>query len=384
MTGKGGLISGLISCFHKKMAETPKADDVSGFCFSSFTKKSMLMNKLIKYGWSILLGLTAFSSCSSDEDADTGNSGPEPVKFAIYTSMPGQSRVVADQLMRTTFAKKDSVGIFAYRRNADGTDGDLYAANVKYVYDGAHWSVSAANTIMTEPGTAFNYYAYYPYRTDMANYDQLVCSVDTAQHKVQTKEEADSLGIENVIVGYAKNYAASDVMTAGSTETQAGERIIPLTFGHAFAVVRVRVTGTEATDTLTAVRLIGIKNKATIDVRTGKQQDAEREPVNIHMLQVSRKMNNMFYLAIVPAQDIAQGVRLVEVTTAVEKTEENQEGKAVHHWTATAPLSLSALTSHTLVVTLGDEMNFEPGPDTGGMDITHWLEEEKVEIDKVE
>lgn len=351
----------------------------------------MLMNKFIKYGWSVLLGLTAFTSCSSDEDAATEVSGPNAVKFAMYTSMPGETRAMADHLMRTAFARKDSVGIFAYRRTAEGTDGELYAANVKYTYDGAHWTVSPDNAIMTEPGTALNFYAYYPYRPDMTEYGQLTCTVQTAQNEVLVKddknkddEDADE-NVEDVMEGYGKNYAASDVMTAKNTSSEAGERIVPLTFGHAFALVRVRVTGTEATDTLATVKLIGLKTQATIDARTGEQQPAMGEPADIDMLQVSNEENNMYYLAVVPAQDIAAGTRLVEVTTAVRKNANNEGVKTIHPWSTTALLSLNASTSHTLVVTLGEEMSFEPGPDTGGMNVTQWLEEEgKLEMDKVE
>lgn len=346
------------------------------------------MNKLLKYGWSVLLGLAMFTSCSSEEDAVTGASGPEPVKFAMYTSMPGETRVTVDYLMRTVFTQKDSVGIFVYRRTADGADGELYAANVKYTYDGAYWTASSADAIMTEPGTALNFYAYYPYRSDMTEYGQMSCSVQIAQNEVLTKDENGSENeeenLEGIMEGYGRNYAAGDVMTAKNTSCEAGECIVPLTFGHTFALVRVCVTGTEATDTLATVKLLGMKTGATIDVRSGAQLSAEGTPSDIAMLQVSNAKNNMFYLAMVPAQDIAAGTDLIEVTTAVRKNEKDEGVKTIKRYPCKEALSLIASCSHTLVVLMGEEISFEPGPDTGGMNVTQWLEDEDVEMDKVE
>lgn len=328
------------------------------------------MNKLLKYGWSIVLGLSALTSCSSEEDAATEAFGPEPVKFGMYISMPGETRSVADHFMRAAFTEADSVGVFAYKRTEDGSNGELYAANVRYTYRSGRWTVPSDSAIMTEPSASLNFYAYYPYRADMAEYGQMPCNVHAAQNEVDES-------------GYGMNYAASDVLIAKSTGSEAGDHLVDLNFSHAFAMVRVRVTGTEATDTLATVKLLGLKTQATIDAMNGTQASPEGEPADIGMLQVSNEENNMFYLAVVPAQNIAAGVDLVEVTTTV-KDDKGKDVETTKRYPCKEDLSLSASASHTLVVVMGEEISFEPKPDAGGMDVTQWLESEEVEMDKVE
>lgn len=320
------------------------------------------MNKLLKYGWSIVLGLSALGSCSSEEDAATQSSGPQPVKFMMHTSMPGETRTVTDKYMRTIFAKADSVGIFAYRRTADGTDGELYAANVKYTYDGSQWTVPADGAIISDPETPLNFYAYHPYRPDVTDYRQITYNVQTTQNVVDE-------------TGYSANYSASDALTVKSRNSKAGEHLVDLTFGHAFSLVRVRISGTEATDALTTVKLCGVKTQAVIDLTADAQPVAQGDATDMGMLQVSNQQSFLVYLVLLPSQEIAADVKLLEVTTKKEVKVYNS-GKE--------PFSLNAFSSRTMEVVLGDPTIIEPDPNGGGMNVTQWLRDEDIALEPVE
>lgn len=234
----------------------------------------------------VLTGVLAMTACSNEIDdqlsGGDGNVGQE-VKFTV--GIENLSRTaIADGALTTTFASGDEIGIFAY--NGD----KAVASNVKYTYDGSTWS---AENAITSDGSQLKYYAYYPYMDGVTDPSAINVTVN-----------ADQTG------GFSKD----DVLTAQNTTAQAGATSVSLNFTHAFAMVQVGIKNGVTTDTEATVALESIQPTAVINAKEGTVGAASGEKTSIKMQKTSA--DKWVYRAIVPAQELASGSKLLTVVAS--------------------------------------------------------------------
>lgn len=235
----------------------------------------------------VLTGVLAMTACSNEIDdqlsGGDGNVGQE-VKFTV--GIENLSRTaIADGALTTTFASGDEIGIFAY--NGD----KAVASNVKYTYNGSTWS--AENAIAAQEGVQLSYYAYYPYMDGVTDPSAINVTVN-----------ADQTG------GFSKD----DVLTAQNTTAQAGATSVSLNFTHAFAMVQVGIKNGVTTDTEATVALESIQPTAVINAKEGTVGAASGEKTSIKMQKTST--DKWVYRAIVPAQELASGSKLLTVVAS--------------------------------------------------------------------
>lgn len=159
--------------------------------------------------------LSLFTACSRDAD----NLLPEVQNLSINTAV--QSYVLDDGITRatisgltTTFVNGDEIGLFAIK------NGSLLYNNIKLTYQGSGaWS--AATTVYNY-GSGITYYAYHPYRADIAG----KTSIDAIKSAfpVQASQITDA------------DFKASNLLTA--TGSLSGNTV-NLSFTPAFSMVDV-------------------------------------------------------------------------------------------------------------------------------------------------
>ena len=251
-----------------------------------------------------LAGALAMTACSNDMEeplaGGDGNGGQE-VKFTVGIENLSRTAVTEGEgVLRTAFEKDDAIGIFAYR----GEETEPVYTNVKYTYDGSAW---ASDKAITSDGTQLKYYAYYPYKDGVTDPSQLDITVS-----------ADQTG------GFSKD----DVLTAQNTTAEADADNVTLTFKHAFAMVQVGIKSGLTDDAGATVTLESIKPAAVVNAIAGTVGTASGENTSIKMQKTSA--DKWEYRAIVPAQDIASGSKLLTIvaggkTYAVKYTSTNSE-----------------------------------------------------------
>lgn len=234
----------------------------------------------------VLTGVLAMTACSNEIDdqlsGGDGNVGQE-VKFTV--GIENLSRTaIADGALTTTFESGDEIGIFAY--NGD----KAVASNVKYTYNGSTWS---AENAITSDGSQLKYYAYYPYMDGVTDPSAINVTVN-----------ADQTG------GFSKD----DVLTAQNTAAEAGATSVSLNFTHAFAMVQVGIKNGVTTDTEATVALESIQPTAVINAKEGTVGAASGEKTSIKMQKTSA--DKWVYRAIVPAQELASGSKLLTVVAS--------------------------------------------------------------------
>lgn len=233
-----------------------------------------------------LAGALAMTACSNDMEeplaGGDGNGGQE-VKFTVGIENLSRTAVTEGEgVLRTAFEKDDAIGIFAYR----GEETEPVYTNVKYTYDGSAW---ASDKAITSDGTQLKYYAYYPYKDGVTDPSQLDITVS-----------ADQTG------GFSKD----DVLTAQNTTAEADADNVTLTFKHAFAMVQVGIKSgltddAEATVTLESIQPTALVNaKEATAVVSGDVTSIKMQKTNADKWE---------YRAIVPAQDIASGSKLLTI-----------------------------------------------------------------------
>lgn len=251
-----------------------------------------------------LAGALAMTACSNEmeEQMAVGNDRQE-VKFTVGVENLSRT-VIADGSLKTDFVKNDEIGIFAYKD--DGAE-PAYA-NVKYTYDGTAWTSDKA---ITSDGTQLKYYAYYPYMDGVTDPSQLNITVT-----------ADQTG------GFSKD----DVLTAQNTTAEAGAESVSLTFKHAFAMVQVGIKSGLTDDAEATVTLENILPTAIVNAQAGTVGTASGEKTSIQMQKTSAE--KWEYRAIVPAQEIASGSKLLTIVAGGKTyavTYSSAEGKAVSY-----------------------------------------------------
>lgn len=288
-----------------------------------------------------LAGALAMTACSNEMEEQlaegSGNSGQE-VKFTVGIENLSRTAIAEGEgVLKTTFVNEDAIGIFAYR---EGETEPAYT-NVKYTYNASksEWNSDKA---ITSDGTKLSYYAYYPYVDDVTDPSQLNITVS-----------ADQTG------GFSKD----DVLTAQNTTAEAGAENVTLSFSHAFAMVQVGIKSGLTDDAEATVTLESILPTAVVNAKAGTVGTASGEKTSIQMQKTNA--DKWEYRAIVPAQDIASGSKLLTIvaegkTYAV--TYSSAEGKAVSY---EAGKALQITVNSLVALPDGDEV-------TIGGSITDW------------
>lgn len=290
-----------------------------------------------------LTGVFMMASCSNEMEEQLaggeGNGGQE-VKFT--TGIGNLSRtVIADGTLVTSFTEGDEMGVFAYKGD------QLVAKNVKYTYNGSQWTSDAA--ITSESGVQLSYYAYYPYDETVTDPAHISVTVHTDQTS-----------------GFSKD----DVLTAQNTTAEAGATNVSLNFAHAFAMVQVGIKDGLTTDTEAAVTLESIQPTAVVNAQDGSVGAASGETVSIQMKKTAEKLE---YRAIVPAQELASGSKLLTVvaggktyvvtySSTENKTVSYAQGKALQ----ITVNSLNALPEGNEVTIGGSITDWESGTSNPG------------------
>jgi len=233
-----------------------------------------------------LAGALAMTACSNDMEeplaGGDGNGGQE-VKFTVGIENLSRTAVTEGEgVLKTTFVNEDAIGIFAYR---EGETKPAYT-NVKYTYDGSAW---ASDKAITSDGTQLKYYAYYPYKDGVTDPSQLDITVS-----------ADQTG------GFSKD----DVLTAQNTTAEADADNVTLTFKHAFAMVQVGIKSGLTDDAGATVTLESIQPTALVNAKEATAV-VSGDVTSIKMQKTSA--DKWEYRAIVPAQGIASGSKLLTI-----------------------------------------------------------------------
>ena len=281
-----------------------------------------------------LAGALAMTACSNEmEEQLAGGNGGQEVKFTV--GIENLSRTtIADGTLKTDFANGDEIGIFAYNGE------NVVSSNVKYTYNASksEWNSDKA---ITSDGTKLSYYAYYPYVDGVTDPSQLNITVS-----------ADQTG------GFSKD----DVLTAQNTIAEADAPSVTLTFKYAFAMVQVGIKSGLTEDTEATVTLEGIQPTAVVNAKDATAT-VSGELTSIKMQKTSA--DKWEYRAIVPAQGIASGSKLLTIVAGGKTyavTYSSTEGQAVSY---VAGKALQITVNSLVALPEGNEV-------TIGGSITDW------------
>lgn len=282
-----------------------------------------------------LAGALAMTACSNEMEEQLGGSegnGGQEVKFTV--GIENLSRTaIAEGSLKTDFVENDMIGIFAYK---EGEDEPVYT-NVKYTYNGSDWTSDKA---ITSDGTKLSYYAYYPYMDGVTDPSQLNITVNADQTS-----------------GFSKD----DVLTAQNTKAEANANNVTLTFKHAFAMVQVGIKNGLTTDAEATVTLESIQPTAVVNAKD-TTVTVSGELTSIKMQKTSA--DKWEYRAIVPAQDIASGSKLLTIVAG---------GKTYAVTSSTEGQVVSYVAGKALQITVNSLVALPEGNEvTIGGSITDW------------
>lgn len=262
------------------------------------------MKKRFKYFTMATVVILTMSTCNKEIDEQISVTKGKAVSFQMGLA---STRTSTGTDYVTTFVKGDAVGIFAYERNSDGTEGALEVTNAKYILNeaGTTWEAADANnTIYADSKKAFNYYAYYPYKEGATNPGSVAMAVKLDQ---STANAAD--------------YNVSDVLTARNKTVAINSTSVSLQFTHAFAMVQVNLEGVMA-DKDATITMQNVFPEASLNLqyadKTLATGDANGTKGSVKMYslpevnQVS-DAERFVFRAIIPAQQIAANDALLEI-----------------------------------------------------------------------
>lgn len=286
-----------------------------------------------------LAGALAMTACSNEMEqqlAEGSGNGGQEVKFTVGIENLSRTAIAEGEgVLKTTFVNEDAIGIFAYK---EGDTAPVYT-NVKYTYNGSAWTSEKA---ITSDGTKLSYYAYYPYMDGVTDPSQLNITVSTDQ---------------------ASGFSKDDVLTAQNTTAEAGAENVTLSFSHAFAMVQVGIKSGLTDDAEATVTLESIQPTAVVNAKADTVGMASGEKTSIQMQKTSA--DKWEYRAIVPAQDIASGSKLLTIVAGGKTyavTYSSAEGKAVSY---EAGKTLQITVNSLVALPEGEEV-------TIGGSITDW------------
>lgn len=314
--------------------------------------------KEIRYNFCVLLLVAIAASCTNREE-EAVVTDQRDVRFVMHAEIPGTTRTLTDADLATTFTAGDEVGLFAYKRAEGGGDGVPVVKNACYSFDGKNWKSATGQSIKVNTTEALNYYAYYPYTQDAADYRSI-------SHQVKNDQ--------SVLDENAKAYCISDLLTVKNTEVAVGSDVVGLIFNHALALVQVRLAGSDVTDVNATVTLKSMKTQAKADLTSDNMPETlEVVASDIKMLQFDKTLGNMVYRAVVPSQAIAAGTRLVEVEINNRVYAFSNGGEA---------FTLNPKKVRTVNIVLGEagDVNFGPGE----MTISKWESDEPIEVEPMD
>lgn len=288
-----------------------------------------------------LAGALAMTACSNEMEqqlAEGSGNGGQEVKFTVGIENLSRTAIAEGEgVLKTTFVNEDAIGIFAYR---EGETEPVYT-NVKYTYNASksEWNSDKA---ITSDGTKLSYYAYYPYVDDVTDPSQLNITVS-----------ADQTG------GFSKD----DVLTAQNTTAEAGAENVTLSFSHAFAMVQVGIKSGLTDDAEATVTLESILPTAVVNAKAGTVGTASGEKTSIQMQKTNA--DKWEYRAIVPAQEIASGSKLLTIVAG---------GKTYAvTYSSTEGQSVSYVAGEVLQITVNSLVALPEGEEvTIGGSITDW------------
>ena len=286
------------------------------------------------------VAMLAMNSCEKENEMNTGEQKGTPVEFEMGINSITKT-TTADDSYETAFAEGDKVGIFAY-------NGDTpVATNVCYTLNAEGKWVAQGEGIYAEEGVSYSYYAYYPYSADATDATSVSLSVATDQ---------------------TAGYTGSDALMARNESVAAGTTTVDLTYSHAFALVQVTLTGTQAAKDAT-VTLQNIYPTAALNLKTGKAGEASGTLGTVAMKACSTNTDAapFSYRAIVPAQTIAANNGILVITSG--------ENKYKFTYTADVPYESGKLRQYN--VTLGDQSG--TALTIGSGTISNWEDASKVE-----
>lgn len=285
------------------------------------------------------VAMLAMNSCEKENEMNTGEQKGTPVEFEMGINSITKT-TTADNSYETTFAEGDEVGIFVYNGET------LVTENAHYKLKDGKW-VAQGEGIYAEEGVSYSYYAYYPYSADATDATSVSLSVATDQ---------------------TAGYTGSDALMAKNESVAAGTTTVDLSYSHAFALVQVTLTGTQAAKDAT-VTLQNIYPTAALNLKTGEAGEASGTLGTVAMKACSTNTDAapFSYRAIVPAQTIAANNGILTITSG--------ENKYKFTYTANVPYESGKLRQYN--VTLGDQSG--TALTIGSGTISNWEDAGKVE-----
>lgn len=215
-----------------------------------------------------------------------------------------QTRVATNAKFNCEWEAGDAIGIFA----VNTADNNYYVENAKLSYDGTSW---ICDRELYWEGKTSNFYAYYPYDEAVTNPAAIEFSV-----------KADQSRTTNTVGNTASDFGLSDLMTARAVNVSKGSTV-QLQFSHAMAMVQVSISSPKGwwgpseytTTTLRGVRT-GVTLNLTADTGPAVKLKEDGAAKNVTMYRLEKEGDadydiNYTYRALVPAQEIAKGNKLL-------------------------------------------------------------------------
>lgn len=231
------------------------------------------------------VALFAMNSCTQEEEiSNMGGEKGTPVNFEF--GIGAVTKTTMNDNYETDFDENDAVGIFQV--DANGT----VVSNAKYVLNAENNWVAKGTAIYAQEGTSYSYYAYYPYQEDVTDYTAIPITVSADQ---------------------SNGFEVNDALVANAVDVTAGSTTVELSFSHAFALVQVNLSGSEAREDA-VVSLKNIMPTAKLNLSTKEAAAAEGVSTDVKMWQHATEKG--IYRAIVPAQTITQGGAILDIAVA--------------------------------------------------------------------
>lgn len=213
----------------------------------------------------------------------------------------GSKLALSAPVSRTDFSAQftvgDSIGIFAVPTGQPLASSGNLIHNIKITYNGTDWQ---SNIKWPIGNPNLDFYAYYPYDPEMTNpinYNFVVKSDQSDDH----------------------NYAASDLMSAKSANTNIGSTI-SLNFNHLLTLMQVELPATSSTgaspDPRLEILLNKLQNTTVFNLSTNQLTASPTIFTSIRPHRVEKfdnvSFNNTYtYRALVPAQTLPANQDLV-------------------------------------------------------------------------
>lgn len=260
----------------------------------------MKSNTLLYY---IALPLLFAACAENDTIFSGGQNSVLPIELsATYPVSSPQTRSVIDN----GFVADDAVGIFVVDYDAEGNPGTPAlkgdrAGNIRFVYDGSHWTANY-QLYWKNSSTPADFYGYYPY-------DQQMTSVTNYGFAVSRRQDSQKTNTA------AAGYEQSDLLWAKTTKVMPTTETISLQYKHLMAglcITLLQGTGFTTNEWNSLDKTVQIENtvrSGTVDLSNGTVSVAEANGEAIIPL-----IHNGNFRAVVFPQTVAANKSLVTVT----------------------------------------------------------------------